>query len=98
VASYQILSWQGIPAAVEARDGQAVVTRQLSERFQMLIDSAAMLLGHDAAEAYLEAWARSAPVERPGTADEVAAAVAAELEARFPEFAAVALRPPAGAG
>ena len=42
MATYRIVAWKGIPASVEAEDGTDSVTLQLSERFQMLIDSAAM--------------------------------------------------------
>ena len=52
-----------------------------------------MQLGLSESEEYLEAWARSEPAERPGTAEEVAVAVATDLEARFPEFIAKAFRP-----
>src|SRR2546428_65556 len=71
---------------VEARDGTETVTRELSERFQALIDSVAMQLGLQGSEAYLEQWARSAVEERAGTAREVAEAIATELEGRFLEF------------
>ncbi|HET9488140.1 MAG TPA: virulence factor [Methylomirabilota bacterium] len=94
MATYQIIAWRGIPASVESRDGVESVTRQLSERFHMLIDSAAMQLGLDESEAYIEQWARSAPVERPGNAAEVADGVVAELEQRFPEFIGQAFRRP----
>ncbi len=92
MASVQIVWWRQIPASVEARDERETVTRQLSERFQMLIDSIATQFGAHEADAYLEAWRRDEPAERPGTAAEAADAVAAELEARFPEFAAQAFR------
>jgi hypothetical protein len=93
MASYEVISWRGVPTVVEARDEGGTVTRPLSERFQALVDSAAMQLGVSESDAYLEAWARSAPVERPGTAAEIVATVAADLEARFPEFIARAFRP-----
>lgn len=86
-ATYAVLAWRGIPAVVEAHDGRDTLSRPLGERFQALIDAAAMRLGLDGQEAYLEGWERSAPAEREGSAREVAEAVAAELEARFPEFA-----------
>jgi hypothetical protein len=92
LATYQIVAWRGIPASVESRDDAESVTRQLSERFLMLIDSAAMQLGLHDSEAYIEQWTRSAPVERPGGAAEVADRVVAELEQRFPEFIGQALR------
>ena len=86
MATYEIVAWREIPAVVEARDGAQSVTRPLSERFQALIDSVAMQLGLESSDAYLAEWTRSAAAERPGTAQEVAEAVAAELEDRFPEF------------
>lgn len=94
MAEYQIIAWREIPAVVEARDGAGSVTRQLSERFQSLIDSVAMQLGLQDSEAYLEQWTRGAVTERPGTAEEVADAVAAELEDRFQEFIGQAFRRP----
>lgn len=92
MATYQIVAWRGIPASVEVRDGRDTVTRQLSERFQMLIDSAAMQLGLDESDAYIEQWSQSEPAERLGAAADVADAVIAELEARFPEFIGQAFR------
>ena len=90
MASYRIIAWKDIPASVEARDAQDAVTLQLSERFQALIDSVAMQLGlHD--DAYLEQW-MATDGERPGTARDVSAAIAAELEERFPEFIQSAFR------
>lgn len=94
MATYQIIAWRGIPASVESQDGVDSVTRQLSERFHMLIDSAAMQLGLHDSEAYIEQWTRSAPEERPGTAAEVADGVVAELEQRFSEFIGEAFRRP----
>lgn len=93
VATYRIVAWRGIPASVEAADGTDSVTLQLSERFQALIDSVAMQLGLLDTDAYLGEWTRVATRERPGTAREVAEAVAAELEERFPEFIGRAFRP-----
>jgi Virulence factor len=94
VAVYQIIAWKDLPAMVEARDGAETVTRQLSDRFQQLIDSVAMQLGLHDDDAYLGLWARGAAQERPGTAAEVADAVVAELEARFPEIISRAFRRP----
>jgi hypothetical protein len=94
LAVYQIIAWKDLPAMVEARDGAETVTRQLSDRFQQLIDSVAMQLGLHDDDAYLGLWARSDAQERPGTAAEVADAVVAELEARFPEVISRAFRRP----
>jgi len=93
MATYRIIAWRGIPATVEARDADGAVSRALSERFQMLIDSAAMQLGLAGSEEYLDQWSAGAEQDRPGAAADVADAVATELEARFPEFIAGAFRP-----
>jgi hypothetical protein len=95
VARYQIVSWKGIPASVEARDEDGTVTVALSERFQMLIDSVAMQLGVHDSDAYIELWAREPVEERAGAARTVAEAVAAELEERFPTFIGRAFARPA---
>ena len=90
MASYRIIVWKNIPAAVEARDSAGQVNLQLSDRFQALIDSAAMQLGlHDN-----DAVPRALGCDRRGSrgsASEVGAAVVAELEERFPEYIAQAL-------
>ena len=90
MASYRIIVWKNIPAAVEARDGAGQVNLQLSDRFQSLIDSAAMQLGLHDNDAYLEHW-DAIDGDRAGSASEVGAAVVAELEARFPEYIAQTL-------
>src|SRR5262245_65828629 len=77
---------------IEARDDAGTVTRPLSDRFQQLIDSVAMQLGLQDQDAYLDLWARGDVLERPGSANEVAEAVAAEIEARFPEIISRAFR------
>jgi cvfA/B/C family virulence factor len=92
MATYEIVTWRDIPAVVEARDQRDSVSRSLSERWQALIDSVAMQFGGVDSDDYLAAWTRTEPAERPGSAAEVADAVARELEDRFPEFAARAFR------
>ena len=86
MATYRVIAWRDIPAMVEAHDEGADVTLPLSERFHALIDSMAMQQGLHAADAYLDEWHKGPPQERPGSAHDVGAAVAAELEARFEEF------------
>ena len=91
MAHYRIVAWKEIPESVEARDGLDAVTLPLSERFQALIDSLAMLGGAHDQDAYLEHWGATEG-DRAGSAREVGAAIVAELEERFPEFSALALR------
>jgi hypothetical protein len=92
MASWEIVAWQDIPAAVEVRDDAGQVTLQLSERFQALIDSVAMQQGLEGSDAYLEQWRKLPGGERPGAARDVGEAVVAELEARFMDYIGRAFR------
>ncbi|HEU5322768.1 MAG TPA: virulence factor, partial [Methylomirabilota bacterium] len=71
MARYRILAWREIPVAVEVQDAAEQVTLPLSDRFQQLVDAAAVQLGLDEADAYLEQWRHLEAEERPGTAREV---------------------------
>jgi hypothetical protein len=64
---------------------------QLSDRFQELIDMVAMRRGLDGTDTYLMEWRKDPPVERPGTAEEAAKALCAEIEARFETIRAEAI-------
>jgi hypothetical protein len=88
MARYRIIQWRDLPSLVEADDGEHTVRVPLSQRFQDLIDTAAMREGASDSEAYLEGWAPGPDTERPGDAEAVAAQVAAELEAGFPDLVA----------
>src|SRR4029077_20543799 len=68
MAPASIIAWKGTPASVEAQDGTDSVTLELSERFQMLIDSVAMQRGLHGSDEYLESWTREEPQDRAGTA------------------------------
>jgi len=83
MARYRVVFWRDIPASVEAFEEDRAVRIVLSQRFQDLIDSAAMLTETSSTEAYLEGWRHGAEEERPGSAESVAEQVAAELEASF---------------
>ena len=96
MASYRILCWREIPSLVEAFEGGREVRRPLSPRFQELIDAVAMREGASDTDSYLEGWAHGPDLERPGGPEEVAEAVAAELESGFPGLAARRLSSPAG--
>ncbi len=91
MAQYRITYWKDIPSQVEAFDGTARVRRLLSDRFQELIDAAAMRQGLIGTAAYLEAWRVGPVLPREGSPGEVAAAVAAELDAQFEEIRSTTL-------
>ncbi len=94
MAAYHILYWQDIPSVIQVKDGRATLKVQLSRRFQELIDIVAMRKGLAGTDAYLDAWRRGPPVERDGSAEQVANAVKDELEAQFDALKASALAAP----
>lgn len=82
MARYRVMSWRGIPSQVKATDATgASAARMLPNRWQQEIDRIAMREELTGTDEYLELWGWSAESEREGTADEVADAVLAELEA-----------------
>lgn len=91
MAEYRITYWRDIPSQVEAFAGKERVRTPLSGRFQELIDAAAMRQGLIGTDAYLEGWRVGPVMVREGAPRDAAAAVAAELEARFDEIRTTAL-------
>ena len=92
MAKWTVLCWQEIPSVVEATDDDGTHKVQLSERFQELIDMAAMRRKLAGTDAYLMAWEKQPVEERAGTAKDVAEAVAADIEARFESIKEDAIR------
>ena len=88
MTKYIILNWQDLPSLVEATDDEGSHKIQLTQRFQALIDHVAMESGLMGSDAYLDAWNKSDAQEREGTAEEVAKAVAEEIEAQFSDIMA----------
>jgi len=86
MASYQILYWADIPVQVKASVGRTRRTVPLADRFAEAVDAAAMAAGLSASDAYTEQFHWSEAQERDGEPEAIAAAVAAELEATFPEI------------
>lgn len=85
MAEYQVTYWQDIPSMVTAREGRRNVFKvELDKRFQVAIDEAAMRAKLVGTDAYLEQWRRSAWQQREGSPEEVAKAVAVEVESDFP--------------
>ena len=86
MARVRIIQWRDLPSLVEAEEDGETVRVPLSQRFQDLIDAVAMREGATEGEAYLAGWAPGPETERPGGAEAVAQAVAAELEAGFQDL------------
>jgi hypothetical protein len=91
MATYSILYWQDIPSVVEAKDENGIHKLELDSKFQELIDAVAMRKGLAGTDVYLEQWRRGKRLAREGTAETVASAVKAELDAEFRAIRAAAL-------
>jgi hypothetical protein len=83
VTEFRVTYWRDLPSLVTAREGDHTAKAALDARFMIAIDEAAMRLGATDSEAYLEGWRQSDWEERAGTPEEVAEAVAAELETEY---------------
>jgi hypothetical protein len=57
-ARLTVIGWRDIPAQVVAAEGRTKVRLELSQRFQMAIDRAAMNAGLIGTDSYLEQWTR----------------------------------------
>lgn len=91
MARCTIVSWQEIPSMIEAKQGRERHKVQLSDRFQELIDMIAMRRGLDGSDDYMNEWRRDQQ-DRDGSPEEAAAALAAEIEARYEEIRTEAIR------
>ena len=82
------LYWRDIPAQVIVERGRGRKREQakieLSRRFAIAIDEAAMRDGADTTDDYLAEWRRSEPVECGDDLNAVATERAAALEAEYP--------------
>jgi cvfA/B/C family virulence factor len=82
MATYKVLYWQEFPSQIVADDGEDEVSLPLAETFMDRIEAAAMSRGLAGADDYLAQFKWGEPIDRDGTADEVAQKVKAEFEAR----------------
>lgn len=79
-----IIYWRDIPTQIVIGRGRKAIKHQLSNRFMVAVDKAAMASGASDTEAYLEGW-RKAPFHVQGTDDnEAVARLAAKLEQQYP--------------
>jgi hypothetical protein len=86
MATYQVLSWHGIPVQVRARDKSGRVSKKLDDRFMNAVDKAAMASKNFDDEAYTNGFVWSESLEREGSAEDVASAIVLELEEQYPEI------------
>jgi hypothetical protein len=85
MAEYRVTRWQDIPTMVTARDASGTTAKvALPDRFQEAVDEAAMRQGLAGSDAYLDAWQQGDWESADGSPDEVAARVAADIDAAYP--------------
>jgi hypothetical protein len=83
VAEFRVTYWRDLPSLVTARHGDHTAKVPLDARFMIAIDEAAMRLGATDSDAYLEGWRQGDWEAREGTPEDVARAVADELESEY---------------
>ncbi len=84
MARYRILMWGSIPSMLKVfSDEGRPRSVALDDWFTQEIDRVAMKEGLAGSDVYLEQFKWTEDLERPGTPDEVAAEVIAELEAEW---------------
>ena len=83
MTTYQILYWYDIPTQVRAKEGRQRVSIPLPERFMEMVDKTAMAARITASDAYLNGFKWNKAQEREGTPEEVAAAVASEIDVEY---------------
>jgi len=83
MASLTLIYWRDIPAQVVVRRGRDTAKVKLSARFQEAVDRAAMRAGKGSSDAYLAEWRRSAATPCSDDIQQVAAAEAERIEARY---------------
>ncbi len=91
MARYQILYWEHIPLGVKATDVSGTVRENLPVRFQEAVERAASQAGQTSAAAYTSMFKWGKEHEREGSAKEVAAAIAKELDETWDEEEALSL-------
>jgi hypothetical protein len=82
MATYKVMYWQEIPSQIRAEDDDGDVSLPLAPKFADLIDCLAMKRGLTGSDDFLAQWHWGEELDRDGTAQEVADAVKAELEAQ----------------
>lgn len=91
MARYQILYWEHIPLGVKATDVNGTVRENLPARFQEAVEKASQKAGQTSAAAYTSMFKWGKEKEREGSAKEVAAAIAKELDESWDEEEALGL-------
>ena len=87
MATYQVLYWKNIPSQVKVH-GDRPLSRQLSARFQILIDQVAMAEGLTGSDDYLNQFSWGDKTDLDGSPEEAIESIVNRLEAQFDQIAA----------
>ena len=82
MATYRILYWQEVPSQIRAEDENGEVNLPLPQKFMVRIDALAAARGLEGSDDYLAQWRWSDEETREGSAEDVADAIARELDAQ----------------
>jgi hypothetical protein len=83
---YQVLYWHNIPLQVRVKEGRTRTSKELPQRFQVAVDNASMEAGLTGDQAYLDLLRWTPAEERPGTPEEILAAVIDEVIEKHPKI------------
>lgn len=81
MAKYRVMYWKDIPQSFSVDGDGQTIKKELSQKVQNKIDAYAMAIGATSTTDYAKQYKRGQWVEREGSAEEVAEALLAELEA-----------------
>lgn len=83
MAKITYLYWRDIPAQIIVKAGRKTAKRQLAERFQEAVDSAAMRAKAIGTDAYLDDWRKSDPITCGDDLEAEADAAVVQIEAEY---------------
>ena len=81
MAKYRVMYWKEIPQSFTVDGDGKTIQKELSQKIQNKIDAYAMAIGATSTTDYAKQYKRGQWIEREGSAEELAEALLAELEA-----------------
>jgi len=81
MTKYRVMYWKDIPQSFTVEGDGQTIKKELSQKVQNKIDAYAMAIGATSTTDYAKQYKRGTWTEREGSAEEVAEALLAELEA-----------------
>lgn len=81
MTKYRVMYWKDIPQSFTVEDDGRTIKKELSQKVQNKIDAYAMAIGAASTTEYAKQYKRGHWIEREGSAEDVAEALLAELEA-----------------